>query len=614
MQLRSVCLGIILSLLAACNGGAQGTQPGVNEPTAQNTLPSYMRQGYETYHETGGVAHPADAVDVFIVHAPETQQYMPRIIEAFNRASVGSKNPVTGEAWASGQHPIFVGGQEPVTGSSGSVAQGIVNAIIAPNNENVYHPTIFQPSVSHWLGLVNYNSGRELFDLSNVQPTALTPVIIGMWQSRVEAIRQKIGSNEIGWNDLLDVLKSPNGWCDYGISNCRRAVYYGHTNPNISSTGLSTTIAEYYACARQNNFSERQLTVAAINDTKVQECVRGIESLVRHYSSRTEDFLEYISRGPDYLDFLALEETDLICLNRGAQQGDQTCNKPQEQLVAIYPKEGTFWDDHPFGIVNADWVTPEQKDAARIFTQFVLTPDMQRIIVGEGFRPANPDVPLEFPFVAENGVDTTQPKTILDVPRPEVIVGIQQSWSLVKKQADIMILIDISGSMLDDGKIDQAKQAAAVFLDGMESNNRVGLAVFNDRVQTLVPLGNYETAQSDIRNRIQNLRADGGTALYDALSTVVGALNTEDVTDRIRAVVLLSDGADTASTQSLNDALQTIGASRSDVNPVIVVAVAYGSNADVNTLNSIARASSTRIQSGDPSNIRAVLNLIASYF
>src|SRR5262245_45577788 len=129
MRLRSVCLGIILIVLAACSGGGQ---PGANGPAAQITLPSYMRQGYETYHETGGIAHPADAVDVFIVYAPETQQYMPRIIEAFNQVSAQGKNPVTGEAWANGQKHIFVAGQEPVTGSSGSVAQGIVNAVIAP--------------------------------------------------------------------------------------------------------------------------------------------------------------------------------------------------------------------------------------------------------------------------------------------------------------------------------------------------------------------------------------------------------------------------------------------------------------------------------------------------
>ncbi len=604
----------ILALLIAALTGCGGDQP--SGPTAQIQLPDYMRQG-ETYHETGGIARPANAIDVFIAYSPESQQYMPQIIQAFNTLSAEGKNPATGQPYATGEQPIFVAGQQPTSGSSGSLAQGIANAIIAPNNENVYHPTIFQPSVSHWLTLVNFNTSREIFDLSDAQPTALTPVVIAIWQSRAEAIKQKIGSDEIGWDDLLAVLNSPNGWCDYGIPDCRRAVYYGHTDPNVSSTGLSATIAEFYACARKNGFDERQLTLAAVNSDDVQSCVRDLESLVKHYSRRTEDFLEYISRGPDYLDFLAVEETDLICLNRGAQQGDETCTKPQELLVAIYPEEGTFWHEHPFGIVNADWVTPEQKAGAEIFTQFVLTPDMQKIIMSEGFRPANPDVPLEYPFVPENGVDVSQPQNILDVPAPTVITSIQQSWSLVKKQADIMLVIDISGSMLDEDKIGQAKQAALDFLNGMESNNRVGLTVFSDRINHLVDLNNFETVREDLIENINRLNANGGTALYAAIEEVVSRMNSTDTADRIRAVVVLSDGADTASADlnvTLNDALQAIESSRDDVNPVIVIPVGYGSNADINTLNGIARASATRVLSGDASSIRQLLDLISSYF
>jgi Ca-activated chloride channel family protein len=602
---------VMALLLVACDQVGGG---GTGGAAAVLQLPGYMRAGWETYHETGGVARPANAIDVFIVYSPESQQYMPRVIAAFNTLSAQGKNPVTGANYAQGERPIFVAGQQPTRGSSGSIAQGITNAIIAPNNENVYHPTIFQPSVSHWLALVNFNTGLQMFDLSNSRPTALTPVVIAMWASRVQAIQQKIGSEQIGWSDLIDVLQSPNGWCDYNVPNCRRAVYYGHTDPNVSSTGLSTTIAEFYACARQNGFNERQLSSAAVNSAAVQDCVRGIEELIRHYSRRTEDFLEYVSRGPDYLDFLAVEETDLICLNRGAQQGDQACTKPQEQLVAIYPEEGTFWHEHPFGIVNADWVTAEQKQAAEVFTDWVLTPAMQQLIMGEGFRPANPDVPLVFPFVAENGVDVNQPANILDVPVPDAIVSIQQSWSVVKKQADIMLLIDVSGSMLDEGKIDQAKAAALAFMDSMESNNRVGLATFSDTVQTLVPIDNFETIRESLRQRIEGLRANGGTALYSAVSNIVADMNAIDDDKRIRAVVVLSDGADTASGISLNDAIQQINASRGDLNPVIVVPIGYGSNADINTLNSIARASATRVFAGDTQNIRDVLDLIGSFF
>jgi Ca-activated chloride channel family protein len=168
--------------------------------------------------------------------------------------------------------------------------------------------------------------------------------------------------------------------------------------------------------------------------------------------------------------------------------------------------------------------------------------------------------------------------------------------------------------MLDEDKIGQAKQAALAFLGNMDANNRVGLTVFNDRVQTLVPLGNFESVRSRIEDQINRINADGGTALFDSMYQVLTALNKETDDDRIRAVVVLSDGADTASTGSLNDALTAVEASHSELNPVIVIPVAYGSNADIGTLGSIARSSNTTVQSGDPKNILTVLQIISSYF
>jgi Ca-activated chloride channel family protein len=553
---------------------------------------------------------PANAIEITIAYAPESAQYMPRVIADFNALSAQGKNPLTGQALAAGENSVWVTDiTNGVGASSGTAMQGIVNAVIAPNNQNVLRPVIYEPSVSHWLALANERSGRDLFDMANVQPTANAPVVMAIWESRLQAIRDKVGYDDIGWEELLQVLNSENGWCDYGIPNCRRTVFYGHTDPFVSSTGLSTLIAEFYASARENGFTGRELELQQVRDTDVQGGVRAIEQLIRHYSTRTTEFKEYIAQGPQYLDFVALEENDLIYINRGLTQ-----YKPPEKLVALYPKEGTFWHEHPFGIVNADWVTQEQKDAARVFTQYVISAPVQQIVMAEGFRPVNPDVQLAFPFAEENGVTLAGPQNILDVPSADVIIAIQENWSVVKKQADIMLVIDISGSMLDEDKIGQAKQAALAFLDRMESNNRVGLIVFSDGVQTLVPIGNFETVEAELRQEIQSIQAGGGTALYTALYRVLRDINEETEDDRIRAVVILSDGADTASTDALSDALREIEASRGALNPVIVIPVAYGSNADIGTLGSIARASATTVQSGDPSNIGRVLDIIGSYF
>ncbi len=549
----------------------------------------------------------ANAIQISIIYSPEAELYLKDAINNFNQAYASGKNPLTGQALASGEKPVYVTGK---SGSAGTVMQGMVNALIAPNNSNVERPTMWVPSVSHWLALANYQAGRELFDLANSPATANAAVVMAIWESRLKAIQKKNPSQEIGWQQLLEILNNPKGWEDYGFTG-RKTVYYGHTDPFISSTALSTLMAEFYASARYNdNFTGRRLNMAEVNSQKVQDGVRKIESLIKHYSQRTTEFKEYIAQGPDYLDFVALEENDLIFINQG-----KTAYKPPERLVALYPKEGTFWHEHPLGVPNADWVTQEQRDAAKVFSDYVLSEPVQQAALAAGFRPANPKVALGYPFVTDLGVDPNQPKTVLDVPDPQVVSAIQQSWSFVKKQADIWLVIDISGSMGDNDKIGQAKKAALAFLNEVEPQNRVGLMAFNDEIYTLVDIDTLEKNKAQLKEEINGLSANGSTALFDALAAAVDKLKTDQKSDRIRAVVILSDGQDTKSKSfSVRDVVQAINATHEDPNPVIVIPVAYGGDADVGTLGTIARAATTKVQSGDPNNIGAILQIISSYF
>jgi Ca-activated chloride channel family protein len=221
----------------------------------------------------------------------------------------------------------------------------------------------------------------------------------------------------------------------------------------------------------------------------------------------------------------------------------------------------------------------------------------------------------------------------LEVPDPEVVAAAQASWQFVKKQADVLLVIDISGSM-DGDKIVQAKTAASAFLDKIPSQNRVGLVTFSDQTQVLdfnlgtqvfldansrgsvKPLVSFEAGQAQTRTEINNLQVGGDTSLYDAIEQAIELLKmartTED--DRIQAIVVLSDGQDTSSLTTLQTITELIKASKEDRNPVIVIPVAYGGDADINALNGIARASATRVQSGDPENIQNVLEIIGSYF
>jgi Ca-activated chloride channel homolog len=604
MRVLFLALSVMLLMtLTACggSGGGSGGSGGAPSPAA----------GFETYTENGGVRRVDGSVDVYIVYSPESQQYMPELIRRFNQAQADGLNPVTGQPRAQGETPIYVWGTPPDSGSSGTVAQGILNALIAPNNANVYRPTIYQPSVSHWLGWVNFNSGRPIFDIASARGTALTPVVLAIWEERLQQLEAATGKprEQIGWSDILTVLN--DGWTEG-----RRAVYYGHTDPRISSTGLSATIIEFYACARVNGFDGRKLTQVEVDDPLVQTCMQNIQQLVRHYSHRTEDFLEYFGQGPEYLDMLAMEEVDIICINQGGSQGDDQCLRPQNgRLVALYPAEGTFWHEHPFGVVNANWVTEAQSDAAVVFTDFVLLEDSQKTIMSYGFRPANPAVPVEFPFVESNGVLADMPAPVLDIPDFSVINQIQQSWTKVKKQADVMLLIDTSGSMTEENKMGNAIDAAIAFIEALESTNRIGLTTFSNDVRLRVPLDGYETVYNQVYGQTRGLRAEGGTELYAALYETIQALNNEPDADRVRAIVLLSDGADTGDRGvTLNQVVAALRESSTSLNPVIVIPIAYGSNADTTTLNAIAQASRTRVIPGDTDNIKRLLELISGYF
>lgn len=599
--MNRLCFILLIGLLAfltACNGSddSAGEDSG--------------------FGEQGGDI-PANAIQISVEYAPESEQYMPEIMNRFNQAYRDGNNPITGQPLASGERPLYITGRPPQGGlSSGGVMQGIVNAALGADVDNVLRPTLFAPSVSHWLSLANIQQ-PGLFNIAEAQPTALSPVVIAIWESRLQAIQQKLGKEQIGWQDLLGVLKSPNGWEDYGIPG-RKAVYYGHADPRNSSTALSTLISEYYACARQNGFTGRRLGIQQVRDDTVEECVRKIETLVRHYARRTEDFLEYVGQGPDYLDFLAVEEGDIICLNTGGRQGEEVCNKPTEKLVAIYPEDGTFIHEHPIVVVNADWVTAEQRQASEVFIDFMLLRPQQEYIMSFGFRPANPDVPVGFPFVEENGVTAEGPSLIIDIPESDVLIGLQEGWSLVRKQADVVILFDISGSMEADDKIGQARLATEQFLDNMEPTNRVGLHVFSDVISPLVPIANFETNESRLRQEVRTLQAGGGTELFAALRDTVNELNELGDQDRIRAVVLISDGEDTGTMGvTLNDALAAIDASQDSRNPIIVIPVMYGRSPSPEQqaqLNGIARASATRLVFGNTENIDEVLSILSSYF
>jgi Ca-activated chloride channel homolog len=557
---------------------------------------------------------PNPCIQISILYAPKIERYLGSAIDQFNADYARGIDPTTGDALPAGTKCMDVSGEK---GNSGEVRDAIVWAIQDPKNINGKKPTVFMPAVSHWLSLVNLDTGQPVFDLVNSPATTNDPVVIAIWESKLKALQQAYPGQDLGWKELLDLIKNPKGWAAYGVSG-RSAVYYGHTDPYISSSGLSTFITEFYVSTWYNiNKPVRRLTLTEVNNKDVQNGVSEMHAAIKHYAITANVFKEYLAcGGPDYVDFVAMAEDEFLQIAT-APNKEVPCT-PKEKLVALYPKEGTFFHEHPFAILNAPWVSAEQRAAAEKFRDFVLTEKMQQLVLPGGFRPANPNVPLGYPIVTTLGVDPTQPRTVLAVPDPDVIRAIQQKWGPVKKRADVWLVIDISSSMSSEDKIGKAREAALAFLDAIEQHNRVGLIVFSDEVKVLAPLAVVESNKAQLQQQISSLSAFGGTALYDALQEGIKQLPPGEER-RIPVIVLLSDGDDTVSknVKLVDITSQLANSHSSDADPILVFPIAYGRDAKMVILNPLAQASRTSVASSDPTGptgILKVLKDIASYF
>lgn len=107
----------------------------------------------------------------------------------------------------------------------------------------------------------------------------------------------------------------------------------------------------------------------------------------------------------------------------------------------------------------------------------------------------------------------------------------------------VVLLVDVSGST--DQKIRQIQSAALSFIQNLKPTDRVSVVEFSTGMDTLC---DFTSDRAVLERAIGKLRSGGGTALYDAVETVLKK-KFRDVQGR-KAVVLFTDGVDTSGRDS----------------------------------------------------------------
>ena len=58
----------------------------------------------------------------------------------------------------------------------------------------------------------------------------------------------------------------------------------------------------------------------------------------------------------------------------------------------------------------------------------------------------------------ENGADPAQPERVLGLPEPRVLDRIRKTWREDRKPANVLLVVDVSGSMNDQNRLGRAKE------------------------------------------------------------------------------------------------------------------------------------------------------------
>ena len=465
-------------------------------------------------------------------------------------------------------------------------------------------PDLISPASAAFIKLGNAQSqskyGKDL--IASTDNLLLSPVVIAMWKPMAEALGW--GKKPIGWSEILTLARSSKGWEQYGYPQWG-TFKFGHTHPQFSNSGLISLFAEVYAASGKT----AGLTQADVQKPHTAEFLSGIEKSVVHYGSSTGFFgRQMFSTGPQYLSAAVLYENMVI--------ESYSQNNLPFPVVAIYPKEGTFWSDHPVGIVNRDWVTAERREAAKIYIQFLLQKPQQQKAIGYGFRPGAVDVALASPIDEAHGVDPKEPQTTLEVPSVPVMDSILNLWEQKKKSASVVLVMDTSGSMNDNAKIQNAREGAKQLVTLLSDNDRLSLLPFNSHYAWASQNLPMKSGREELARTIDSLFAQGGTALYDSIDTAYQYLSSqshEGEADSILSVVVLTDGEDTESKMHLNDLMDHIHYD-GESHKIHVFTIAYGKDARKDILANIADATQAKSYEGTPENIVGVFKDISTFF
>lgn len=419
----------------------------------------------------------------------------------------------------------------------------------------------------------------------------LSPVILGVKRSKAAAL---------GWDD------SDPTWKDIADAASAGTFTFGMTNPTSSNTGFTAVIGIAAALASNPD----ALTEADVSNPALKAFFQG----QRMTAGSSGWLADAYAADPSKVDGIINYESVILSLNANGKLG--------EPLVPVYPKEGIITADYPLMLLNS----AKRAEYDRLVAYLRSTAFQTTLSTATLRRPVN----------AESQAAAIIPRrTLIELPfpgQPQVINGLLDAFLAdVRVPSTSRYVLDLSGSMNEEGRIDQLKTAMNTLAGGdagslssryarFQNRERVGVIPFNREPMPTIMFDMGTTAAENaatlasIKAAVDGMQPDGGTAIYDSVQRAMIELAQEkraDQAPRYYTVVLMTDGENTDG-MSLRKLLRWRESQDDAVKSIRVFPIVFG-NADADEMTSLAEATGGKAFEAKSGSLAKVFKDIRGY-
>jgi Ca-activated chloride channel family protein len=506
-----------------------------------------------------------------------------------------------------------------VHGLTSGKAMDALSTNWATAKTGVPEPQAWLPSTSLWMNRIEARN-RSSVAVSTTNPSVTSsPLVVAMPTEMADVFLAK--HPDPGWDDILALATAPGGWASLGKPEWGE-FRLGRDHPELSSSGLGASIATFHAGSVANKYAG--ITKDSVADTEVVRFVHGVESSVARYSKDAAEFIDtLIAEDKQNLPVpsvsaIVMQEQLAYAYNNGDSK---------RKFRAIHPKDGTLLFDHPYIVLAS--ATTDQRAAAADFFGYLGESGPQATFDGAGFRDrARPESPTDR-LRTSLSIPDGQRLAAIQPPTPDLVDGIVKAWNATRREARVLLVLDMSGSMSepaapsdptlkDTDRLELVKPAARRALDLLSLRDEVGLWTFSAPGPVeRVPIGKLSDNKAALQQTIDGLVAPktGATDLYTTVSAAYDAMTASRDPEKINAIVVLSDGKDTVGGPGSREALiQKIEAATRE-KPLPIFTISYSHDADPDTMKLIASTSKAlHHDASDPKNIDEVFKSVFQNF